>query len=350
MSKVLSEKDRLIVDPRLWSEINDMRQRQRRMAQEAPVLALANGSTVAVKTKKILLIGVGYVGSYLLPALRNDGYTVDACDHSGEAGVDIRYPYSHQILGELTLESYDVVLFFAGVSNVKDAKADPLNALAENAIGLVTLKSRMRPDARLIYASSGSLYSLPLDTVGKIAVPWCVEEDMIGPGLNAYDQSKAVFDHIATGFFKNTVGLRMGTVCGWSSRLRPELLFNAMCLSALREGVVRVANPMAWRSILFLDDLYAVVRACVEAADPPAILNVASGAYTMDSLGYFVARAFGVKRTYIANSPTYNFRMNTGKMHRLLFPSETKEGLLQDRCRQFVADRCRQFVADMARN
>jgi UDP-glucose 4-epimerase len=280
---------------------------------------------------RILLIGgAGYVGSYLNWELREAGYDVDVCDHLARGWPDkthsVLFPHSHTNLSNEVVRSYDTVLWFAGKSSVKAAADDPDGAMVENCLSLAALRRRMRPESRLIYASSASLYSLPLDSTEQPM--WSMEEDTIGHGITAYDRSKACMDGLTQGFFANTVALRMGTVCGFSPNLRPELLFNAMVLSALRDSVVKVSNPMTWRSILFLQDLSETVKACIRAEDPPRILNVCSLSTTMENLAYHIARFFRVETETLPPSPTYNFRMSTNRMLSLISynPSATRLG------------------------
>lgn len=279
---------------------------------------------VAMSTRpkpRILLIGsAGYIGSFLDQSLRDDGYSIDLCDFLARGLPDRNriplFPTSHTNISNQLIREYDTVLWFAGKSSVKAAEVDPQGAMVENCLLLAALRRRMRPDARLIYASSASLYSQPLGTTEE--PPWSTEEDVIGHGITSYDRSKACMDALTVGFFKNTVALRMGTICGYSPNLRPELVFNAMCLSAISERIIRVTNPNSWRSLLFLPDLAATVKALIEADDPPVVMNVATISLTMHLLAWHIARHFRAEIENLPNSPTYNFRMRTAKMLELI--------------------------------
>ena len=56
----------------------------------------------------------------------------------------------------------------------------------------------------------------------------------------------------------------MGTVCGYSPRLRPELIFNVN-ISALENNLINVTNKKSLRTILFLDDLLETILAQVKS-------------------------------------------------------------------------------------
>jgi nucleoside-diphosphate-sugar epimerase len=288
--------------------------------QELAAERIETGKTVT-REKRILLVGgCGYIGSFLDTELRDAGYDVDVCDylarglpHRGRVPL---FPTSHVNITNNLVREYDTVLWFAGKSSVKAAEDDPQGALSENCIHLADLRRRMRPDARLIYASSASLYS---QSLGDNREPrWSDEDDVIGHGITAYDRSKACMDSLTVGFFDNTVALRMGTLCGYSPNLRPELVFNAMCLSALKERVVYVANAVSWRSILFLPDLAETVKACIEAKDIPTILNVATVSLPMGLLATNIARMFRTEIERLPDSPTYNFKIRTTRMLEML--------------------------------
>lgn len=288
---------------------------------------------------KLLLIGgAGYIGSFLHPRLERDGFDVDICD-LGQRGFQSAPVKFHRDCVTLTpdeLSPYSHILWFGGHSSVSAAVADPGGALRNNCLNLVTLRTNSRADTKLIYASSASLYSAAVSE-NKDDLPASTEDQQLVVNINAYDMSKFVFDYMAQGFFKNFIGLRLGTVSGWSANMRRELIFNAMNLSALANGVVRVANPHACRSIVFLDDLYKAVRACVTTPGlDDGFFNLASHTATIGELGQAIARHHGAKLEVMAPSATYSFRLDTSKATRLL--GVQFQGDLDLRCAQFVED------------
>ena len=294
---------------------------------------------------KILLVGsCGYIGSALYPHLVDSGFDIDTCDVLARGlpkPVDGKtqypnWPYSHIFIPKSDLTQYDAVLWFAGCSSVKSSEADPEAALSENVLNLANLRLRMRKDAKLIYASSASVYSLPMGTT-KIPV-LSDETDLLSTdGLNAYDKTKILFDKMADGFMENTVGLRMGTVCGFSPNLRPELVFNAMCRSAIDSKRVYVANSMTWRSILFLSDLSVLVKNLLLSSNAfynTKFINAASYTTTMAILANMVAAHFDARIEELPSSPTYSFRIRTTRMMKLIGydPSAVPFG---NRCQEF---------------
>ena len=213
----------------------------------------------------------------------------------------------YDLLSAAQLAPFSHVLWFAGHASVAQSVADPLAAARNNCTHLFELAQRLAAHTHFIYASTASLYS------SDAMAPWpALASDLIHPGSNAYDTSKFAFDYLAKGFLRGFTGLRMGTLCGFSPRLRPELIFNQMNITALRDKVVRVANPERHRSILFLSDLYQVVRACL--ALPQAVngfLNLASLNLSIGEIAQRIAHHHRVPVQTMPDSPTYSFNMDT---------------------------------------
>lgn len=256
----------------------------------------------------------------------------------GHVHGPVRYPCSYAALTTEELAPYTHILWFAGHSSVSTAINDPWGALLNNCLDMVTLRTKLTPDARLIYASSASLYSAAVSDESS-DLPLSREDRDLVVNINAYDMSKFVFDYIAKGFLKNFIGLRLGTVSGCSPNTRPELLFNAMNLSALREGRVRVANPHAFRSILFLDDLYQAIHAClVRPLLQDGFFNLASATMTVGELGNRIAQYHGATVELLPPSPTYSFKLDTGKAQEELGVRFAGD----------IAQRCAQFTAELA--
>ena len=130
------------------------------------------------------------------------------------------------------------VLWFGGHSSVTQSIQDPNGAVTNNCLNLFSFAKKLHPDTKFIYASTASLYSV----TGKKVEPSSEAIEANIPSQNPYDMSKFAFDFLAKNFIENFYALRMGTLAGYSPNLRQELVFNAMNLSAVRKGEVRLKN------------------------------------------------------------------------------------------------------------
>jgi nucleoside-diphosphate-sugar epimerase len=267
-----------------------------------------------------------------------EGWNVTVCDRldrGNPAGLQV-VDCDYNALDETFLGRFAAVLWFAGHSSVGSAVQDPDGALANNCLNLISFARRLPPSTRFVYASTGSLYSSR-----DLSAPPAAEGQLARiPSQNAYDISKFAFDYLAEHFLERFHALRLGTVSGWSPNLRPELVFNAMNLSAVRDGVVRVRNAQAARTILFLDDLWALVRRLLVSDVPPGVCNVGSWSGRIGEMAEAIAGLWGAQVIDEGASATYSFRLDTARMRALC-----ADGLPAP---DFAAQ-CRGFVADCAR-
>lgn len=286
----------------------------------------------------ILLIGYGYIGSFLKPLLDAAGYTVIVCDQNGRnlIGVTngIQCRYQELTINDLTV--FDTILWFAGHSSVSMAVDDPHGAIANNCFDLLQLAKRKRVPTPLIYASTGSLYSI--EEIGYNIVPPSLSETetRLNP-INPYDSSKVAFDALASFCAPGLTGLRLGTVSGYSPNMRGELIFNAMNLMALREGRVRVSNRHAHRNILFLNDLAHYVLTLISLPQVlPQILNVGSHNLTTGELANEIANFHGVPIEEGQDTKTYSFRMDCRRARELC--GSLPEISISERCATFALE------------
>lgn len=283
---------------------------------------------------KVLVVGgCGYIGCRLTDALEGWGIDFDVCDPAPAPWQSPRFPVRYQELAASDLRGYTSVLWFGGHSSVRQAIADPDGCIRNNCLDLYDFARRLGPEVRLLYASSASLYSREAASA-RGEVPVSSEGDVILPNANEYDTSKFAFDYIARTFLSNFVGLRMGTVCGHSRRLRGDLIFNAMNLSAIESGRVGVSNPEAYRSLLFLDDLVALVRVLLcDKRGFTGFLNAASLSATVGQIGSDIAMHYDAEIVERGSSATYSFRLDTTMMDDLM--DHTPKASLSEQCAQF---------------
>jgi len=289
------------------------------------------------KRMKVLLVGgCGYIGTYLYQQLVKDGNEVVVCDRLDKGnplGVEV-LQVNYIDLDADFLRQFDAILWFAGHSSVGVSVGDPAGAIANNCLDLYTFAQRIAPHTKFIYASSASLYSSMADEI----VPSNESSLVTVPSQNPYDISKFAFDYLAEHFLGNFYGLRMGTLAGWSPNLRSELIFNAMNLNARETGIVRVRNRDACRTILFLEDLWGLVRALLHQPALPGFYNAGSLSFRIGELGERIAALWGAELLDEGSSPTYSFLLDTGKMAALgLAPRPPAS--FERMCRQFI-DTC----------
>lgn len=245
------------------------------------------------KSKQNILVvgGAGYVGSRLVPALAEQGHSVSVLDLLWFGN---KLPSSIPIIkkdvfdvSEEILKSFDQVIFLAGLSNDPMAEYSPDYNFVNNsaAPAYLAYTAKRAGVKRFIYASSASVYGF---TDGKP----CSEDD---PTLSSfpYGLSKLQGEHLVMRLQDKNfsiISLRTGTICGWSPRMRFDLVVNTMYMKALTEGKITVNNPAINRTILAISDaVSAYICAVTLPIGQSGIFNISSDNFTIGEIGQGVS-------------------------------------------------------------
>ena len=240
--------------------------------------------------KLLIAGGAGYVGSTLIPKLLDRGYKVDVVDlfwfgnhlprQVGTLNKDI-----FQLTVE-DLEPYDQVIFLAGLSNDPMAEYSPsknfvFNAAAPSYLAYIAKKASVK---RYIYASSCSVYGYTENELYDETRP-------VGSsypyGISKLQGEQAALQLADENF--SVISLRKGTISGYSSRMRFDLIINTMFKSAMKNHTITLDNPSIWRPILSIQDATTAYIRAIEANHKiSGIFNVASGNYTVGEVGDLV--------------------------------------------------------------
>lgn len=246
---------------------------------------------------KILVAGgAGYVGSCLVPKLLSRGYAVTVADQLWFGNGILCPPGTYELwqrdvtsLAPDDLRGFDCVVFIAGLSSDPMAEFSPRENFIQNAAAPAYLSyvAKQAGVRRFVHGGSCSVYGYAADRL----------YDETSPAVSAYPygisklQGEFASMQLADGDF-SVIGLRKGTISGYSTRMRFDLVVNAMFRSAMVEKVVRVNNPSIWRPILAMQDAVdGYVRAIEAAPDISGIFNLASENYTVGEIGDTVCSA-----------------------------------------------------------
>lgn len=238
--------------------------------------------------KTLIIGGHGYIGTEL--------QTFIDCDVAGK----------HDKFDE---SKYDTIILFAGHSSVAMCQNDPMGAWDNNVTYFTEILDRLRPDQRLIYASSGSVYNQITDTVTE-------ECNQFNCG-GMYDLTKFTIDGIAKVADKHTYGLRFATVNGFSDVLRIDVMLNKMVNDVRENGYIHVSNKDLSRPILGIYDLCSAIKKIVDSnSDNRGIYNLASFSATVGDMANEVVKRFGGEVIELPDSPHYVFNMDTTKFEK----------------------------------
>jgi len=263
--------------------------------------------------KSILVIGGnGYIGSRLVYDLQSM-YHLDIVDTCwfGKNLVD-SFQEDYKNLTKEYLSKFDTIILLAGHSSVKMCNGTINSSWNNNVLNFINLVEKLDKEQTLIYASSGSLYGVN----DKIQT----EDDVIKfKPINSYDLTKYSLDLNAHKFINQgykIIGLRFGTVNGWSPHIREELMINSMTKNSIEHNQLLVNNIQINRPILGISDL---TRAIVSIVDNPksGIYNLASFCDNVDNISQTISNITGSKIKYTADTANnYDFNFSVYKFEQ----------------------------------
>lgn len=240
--------------------------------------------------KLLVAGGAGYIGSYLIPVLLEHGYDTDVVDllwfgNNLPEDVNVFQKDLFKCQKE-DLEQYDQVLFLAGLSNDPMAEFDPsmnfvFNGALPSYLAFVAKKAKVK---RFIYASSCSVYGYTVNELYNEQSPVTCGYPY---GISKLQGERGVLQLQDENF--SVIALRQGTVCGYSPRMRLDLIVNTMFKFVMTDKKITVNNPSIWRPILDIRDAAtAYLRAIQADYSLSGVYNVASGNYTVGQVGDMV--------------------------------------------------------------
>jgi UDP-glucose 4-epimerase len=222
---------------------------------------------------RVLVTGAaGYVGRAVVRELRARGHLVVALVHRSSAtfpaDVETRRGDLHESLRELAAD-IDGVVHLAARSTVRDSVTHPTRAWRTNVAGTLNLLEALPAAARLVFASTGSVY-------GRPAQQPISESAAIAP-LNPYGSSKAAAEQLiaaqaATGAL-GAVTVRLfnaaGAVDGRADEDPTRIIPRVAAVAAGVEPVVTVnGDGSAVRDFVHVCDIAVAVALGLEAATP----------------------------------------------------------------------------------
>lgn len=245
---------------------------------------------------KILINGnLGYIGPIVVQHLRKAMPDATLIGHDTgyfagclmdprffpEAALNVQYYGDVRRLSPEVLNGVDAVIQLAAISN------DPMGVAFEKVTGEINADAVVENARRakaagvkaFVFASSCSVYGAGGDDAKT-------ETAGLNP-LTAYARSKIAAEEglakVAGPAFKVT-SLRFATACGFSPRLRLDLVLNDFVASAITTGRITIlSDGTPWRPLIHVKDMarameWAIVRPAAEGGDN-LVLNVGSNVW-----------------------------------------------------------------------
>ncbi len=259
------------------------------------------------RSRRILIVGgAGYLGSVLTTRLLGLGYTVRILDNFlyGKHALEQipKTPALEIIEGDLrniptcvsALDGVHAVVLLAAIVGDPASKIRPRETIETNVIAAQALATACKHQCinRFLYASTCSVYGLG----GGL-----LDENAELRPVSLYARTKIASEQtilsMGDRYFAPTI-LRMGTLYGYSPRMRFDLVVNTMTMNAFSEGRIKVFGGKQWRPLLSVQDAAEAYVSCIEADISIVgnqVFNIGSDGqnYQIQNLAHIVARALG---------------------------------------------------------
>jgi nucleoside-diphosphate-sugar epimerase len=284
--------------------------------------------------------GAGYIGSKLIPVLLEHGYKIDVVDllwfgNHLPQNVSVVKKDLFKCQPE-DLKDYDQVIFLAGLSNDPMAEFDPsMNFIFNGALPSYTAYIAKKAGVkRFIYASSCSVYGYTVNELYDENSPVTCGYPY---GISKLQGERGVLQLQDENF--SVIALRQGTVCGFSPRMRLDLIVNTMFKFAMADRKITINNPSIWRPILDIRDAdTAYLRAIQADYSLSGVYNIASGNYTVGQVGdmvkYEVEKLVGQRVEIVLKNiedfRNYKVSIDKAKTYLGYQPRHTIEDIIDD--------------------
>ena len=284
--------------------------------------------------------GAGYIGSFLIPVLQEHGYDIDVVDllwFGNFLPDSIKVAKSDLFkCKEKDLEIYEQIIFLAGLSNDPMAEFEPsknfiYNAALPSYLAFVAKNAGVK---RFIYASSCSVYGYTVNELYNEDSPVTCGYPY---GISKLQGERGVIQQKDEKF--SVIALRKGTVCGFSPRMRLDLIVNTMFKFAMSERKITVNNPSIWRPILDIRDAAtAYLRAIQADYSLSGVYNIASDNYTVGQVGDMVkyevekltGEKIGITINHIEDFRNYKVSIDKAKTYLGFQPQHTIMDIIEN--------------------
>jgi nucleoside-diphosphate-sugar epimerase len=298
--------------------------------------------------------GAGYVGSVLVPKLLSKGYQVKVLDlyiYGSDTLNSVKdSPNLEQIKGDIrdrallerVIPGTDCIIHLACISNDPSFELDPKLGKSINYDAFLNLidVSKKSGVKRFIYASSSSVYGIK-DVEN-------VTEDMPLEPLTDYSKYKALCEDVLLkegAPYLTPVIIRSATVCGYSPRLRLDLIVNIMTNQAINTRCIKILGGKQKRPNIHIEDitdLYAMLVELPDSLIAGKIYNCGFENHKVSELAEIVKSVVGKDDIEIVTAPTNDnrsYHISSEKIRcELGFkPKHTIEDAVRDLCEAFKA-------------
>ncbi len=303
--------------------------------------------------------GCGYKGTVLVPKLLKKGFKITV--------VDLQWFGNHlpshknlkiikqdiRNLTNLSLKGFDAVIHLASIANDPCGDLDPIMTWEISALSTMQLADKAYREGvkQFIYASSASVYGIKKEEQ--------VVEDMDLHPLTVYNSSKMVAERALLSYSKKMCCqiIRPATVCGFSPRMRLDVVVNLLTAQAITKGKITVLGGNQDRPNIHIDDITDLYCFLIDNPKIEGVFNAGGENLSVKKIAEIVGARTNAKITYKTSNDSRSYRLNSDKLSAIGFTpkksvedsineviSAFEKGLIEDESINYNVEWMRHYV------
>lgn len=261
--------------------------------------------------------GCGFIGTPLTQKLLERGYKISIIDTLwfGNHLQPHKNLEVHQVdlrnTDDISLKGVDIIIHLGGIANDPSVELDPALSWEVNVLATMRLADKAARSGvkQFIFASSGSIYGVKDEPE--------VTEELPPTPISTYNKTKMVAERVLMSYKEQMLVqcLRPGTVCGYSPRMRMDVLANMLTIEALTQGEITICGGAQQRPLLHMDDMINAYLHMIDQGNKlQGIYNVGYGNISVLDAAKKVAGLTAAKLFTKETNDPRSYRMNSDKI------------------------------------
>lgn len=257
------------------------------------------------------------MGSRLVPSICNLGHSVIVIDTEWFGNFlkpDKRLRLIKKQISEINdddIQGIDYVVHLANIANDPAVELNPVLSWEINTLHLTQLMNLCRKVGikKFLNASSGSVYGVKSEPK--------VTEDLDLTPISVYNKTKMVAERIVSSYsqYFDVYNIRPATVCGYSPRMRLDVVVNMFVWQAFSRGKITVLGGDQIRPNIHIDDMVRVYEHFLfEKELPSGDYNAGFENISIREIASYLQSKYGAELEFLPSNDPRSYRQDSRKL------------------------------------